>query len=47
MELPETYVPGFHNEDAVSKMTYIQFGETGMKFSKLGFGGATLGNCFW
>lgn len=47
MELPETYVPGFHNEEAVRKMKYVQFGETGMAFSKLGFGGATLGNIYW
>lgn len=47
MELPETYLPDFHDEEAVKKMKYVQFGETGIKVSKLGFGGSTLGNCFW
>lgn len=46
MELPETYVPGFHDEEAVRKMTYIPFGKTGLTFSKLGFGGAVLGNVY-
>jgi len=36
--LPETFVPGFHDEDEVKKMVYNDFGTTGMKVSKLSFG---------
>ena len=46
MELPATYKPGFHDEDAVRKMKYTPFGNTGLKFSRLGFGGAALGNLY-
>ena len=37
-ELPETFVPGFHNEAEVRKMKYSKFGNTGMSVSKLSLG---------
>ncbi|ENN71677.1 L-galactose dehydrogenase [Dendroctonus ponderosae] len=36
--LPETFVPGFHDEAQVRKMVYNDFGSTGLKVSKLSFG---------
>lgn len=44
MALPETYVEGFHDLEAVKKMKYVDFGKTGLKVSNLGFGGGALGN---
>ncbi|KAF5277694.1 hypothetical protein FQR65_LT03674 [Abscondita terminalis] len=38
MALPETYVPGFHNEDQVKKMKYKIFGGTGLMVSQLSIG---------
>lgn len=38
MSLPETFVPGFHNEEAVRKMKYTKFGETGMSVSAISLG---------
>lgn len=38
MSLPDTYVPGFHNEEDVRKMRYNTFGETGLKVSQLSLG---------
>ncbi|PSN47270.1 hypothetical protein C0J52_13352 [Blattella germanica] len=46
MSLPATFVPGFHNEEAVRKMQYNPLGNTGLKISKIGFGGAALGGRF-
>ncbi|EFA04125.1 uncharacterized protein LOC658727 [Tribolium castaneum] len=37
-ELPETFVPGFHDENAVRKMKYNKFGNTGMSVSQLSLG---------
>lgn len=41
-DLPSTFVKGFHNEDAVRKMTYHKLGRTGLMVSKLSLGGGTL-----
>lgn len=38
MSLPETFVPGFHNEEAVKRMKYTKFGETGMSVSAISLG---------
>ncbi|KAJ9573803.1 hypothetical protein L9F63_008840 [Diploptera punctata] len=43
MSLPETFVPGFHDEAAVRKMRYNTLGKTGLQVSKLSFGGGPLG----
>lgn len=40
--LPETFVPGFHNENEVRKMKYRDFGNTGLKVSELSIGTATF-----
>lgn len=37
-DLPETFVPGFHDENAVRKMKYVPFGNTGLKVSQLAIG---------
>lgn len=37
-EMPETYVPGFHDESAVKKMKYNNLGKTGLKVSELSLG---------
>lgn len=39
-DLPETYVPGFHDENDIKKMKYNQFGSTKLKISKLSLGAA-------
>ncbi|CAG0884879.1 unnamed protein product [Cyprideis torosa] len=44
--LPPTYVDGFHDLDAVKRMTYTRVGDTDMYFSKLGFGGAVAGGIY-
>ncbi|XP_066252534.1 uncharacterized protein [Euwallacea similis] len=36
--LPETFVPGFHDEEQTRKMTYNDFGSTGLQVSKIAFG---------
>lgn len=41
-DLPPTFVKGFHDEDAVRKMTYQKLGRTGLMVSKLSIGGGTL-----
>ena len=46
MSLPATFVRGFHDEEAVKKMEYIPYGNTGLMVSKLGFGGAPLSGSF-
>ncbi|XP_072401192.1 uncharacterized protein [Diabrotica undecimpunctata] len=38
MALPETFVPGFHDEAAVRKMQYTKLGNTDMHVSKLSLG---------
>uniref|UniRef100_A0A336MHC6 CSON015539 protein n=1 Tax=Culicoides sonorensis TaxID=179676 RepID=A0A336MHC6_CULSO len=47
MSLPETFVPGFHDETSVRKMEYLPFGKTGMKVSKISLGGGTLAGTFY
>ncbi|RZC34954.1 L-galactose dehydrogenase, partial [Asbolus verrucosus] len=37
-ELPETFVPGFHDENEIKKMKYFKFGNTGMSVSQLSLG---------
>uniref|UniRef100_A0A1B6D3P7 NADP-dependent oxidoreductase domain-containing protein n=2 Tax=Clastoptera arizonana TaxID=38151 RepID=A0A1B6D3P7_9HEMI len=46
MTLPETYVEGFHDIEAVKKMKYIKFGNTGLLLSKLSLGCGVLGNAY-
>ncbi|RXG60328.1 L-galactose dehydrogenase [Armadillidium vulgare] len=41
-----TYVEGFHDKEAVQKMTYAPLGNTGLRVSKMGLGGAPLGGLF-
>ncbi|KAK7872652.1 hypothetical protein R5R35_002648 [Gryllus longicercus] len=41
-DLPPTYVAGFHNEEAVSKMRYNPLGSTGLLVSHLAYGGGCL-----
>ena len=43
MSLPETFVPGFHDEAEVQKMRYNILGKTGLQVSYLSFGGGPLG----
>lgn len=43
--LPETFVPGFHDENEVRKMTYIPLGNTGLNVSKIALG--TAGFCYF
>lgn len=38
-ELPATFVQGFHDEEAVRKMTYTVLGNTSLSISKLSLGG--------
>lgn len=47
MSLPETFVPGFHDEASVRKMEYLPFGKTGLKVSKISLGGGTLAGTFY
>ncbi|XP_063708068.1 uncharacterized protein LOC134836781 [Culicoides brevitarsis] len=47
MSLPETFVPGFHDEAAVRKMEYLPFGKTGLRVSKISLGGGTLAGTFY
>lgn len=44
MSLPATYIEGFHDLEKVKKVSYVDFGKTGLKVSKLGFGGGAFGN---
>ncbi|XP_050417942.2 uncharacterized protein LOC130010302 isoform X3 [Patella vulgata] len=41
-----TYVRGFHDIDAVSKMKYKPLGNTGLQISQLGYGGSGLAGVF-
>ncbi|XP_045584178.1 uncharacterized protein [Procambarus clarkii] len=41
-----TYVEGFHDPEAVKKMTYHPFGNTGLKVSKMSLGGGPLGGIY-
>jgi len=38
LKLPKTFVPGWHDKDAVGKMKYRTFGETGLQISELSLG---------
>lgn len=38
MALPETFVPGFHDEAAVRRMKYNKLGETGLSVSTISLG---------
>jgi len=44
--LPATFVKGFHDEESCRKMKYNELGNTGLKVSLLGFGGASHGDLF-
>ena len=41
--MPPTFLPGWHKEEEVKKMTYTQLGETDMIVSKVGLGGCVVG----
>ncbi|CAG9855904.1 unnamed protein product [Phyllotreta striolata] len=45
MALPETFVAGFHDENAVRKMTYTKLGSTSLNVSKISLG--TGGFCYF
>lgn len=38
MSLPETFVPGFHDENEIRKLKYNELGTTGLKVSELSLG---------
>lgn len=40
--LPSTFVENFHDELKVRQMEYINFGNTGLKVSKISLGGGTF-----
>ncbi|XP_054767323.2 uncharacterized protein LOC129274560 [Lytechinus pictus] len=42
--MASTYIEGFHDLGVVEKMCYTPLGNTGMKFSSIGFGASPLGN---
>lgn len=42
--LPPFFVPGFHDENTVSRIPYTKLGSTGLIVSKLGFGCGSLGS---
>ncbi|XP_069110494.1 uncharacterized protein [Argopecten irradians] len=44
--LPVTYVEGFHDKEAVQRMTYNPLGGTGMKPSVISYGASALGSVF-
>lgn len=44
--LPPTFVQDFHDEKAVGQMEYSLLGETGLRLSRLGFGGGALGSIY-
>jgi hypothetical protein len=46
MSLPDTFVEGFHDAAAVKRMAYTEFGNTGLKVSKLSLGGGTLSHFY-
>ena len=43
MDLPKTYLEGFHYLNDVKKLQYNNLGKTGLKVSKIGFGGGCYG----
>ncbi|KAK3854728.1 hypothetical protein Pcinc_038813 [Petrolisthes cinctipes] len=43
---PATYTLGFHDPEAVSKMTYHALGNTGLKVSRFSLGGGPLGGLY-
>lgn len=46
ISLPDTFMPDFHDKDAVLRMPYKTLGQTGLKISALSFGASSLGNVF-
>jgi aryl-alcohol dehydrogenase-like predicted oxidoreductase len=45
-EFPATFVEGFHDKEAVSRMRYRPLGRTGMVVSILSLGASSLGSVF-
>lgn len=41
-----TYVPGFHDKQAVEQMQYRALGNTGMQLSKISLGASAIGGAF-
>ena len=44
--LPGTHIPGYQDQDSVSRLSYRQLGATDMKVSSLSFGASSLGGVF-
>ena len=44
--LPPTFLPGWHMEDEVKKMNYVQLGKTDMMVSPVGLGGSPMGGVY-
>ena len=44
--LPPTFLPGWHKEEDVKKMTYMQLGQTDMIVSPVGIGGCVVGGVY-
>ena len=44
--LPPTFLPGWHKEEEVNKMSYMQLGLTDMLVSAVGFGGSVVGGVY-
>lgn len=45
-DFPPTYVDGFHDEESVKRMEYVELGKTGLLISKISMGAATLSNLY-
>jgi len=43
---PDTYIPGYHDQSSVDKLTYRKIGHTDMVVSSLSFGASSLGGVF-
>ena len=41
--VPPTFLPGWHKEEEVKKMTYRNLGQTDMVVSPVGIGGCVVG----
>ncbi|OQV18685.1 L-galactose dehydrogenase [Hypsibius exemplaris] len=46
IQLPATFLPDFHDREAIAKLRFNYVGNTGMHFSALGIGGAGYGGIY-